>query len=835
MTGAEAQPRLRQDLVVAPDGEDGGGRVVKDPNSRKFYRFDALEGFILERLDGKSSPVDIQVAVATELGEALSLEDVQEFIDELGDKGFLDSTGNALPAHRPDLGAKFFSVLEQGGFGYRRAGDSLPPNVDPAQRNLAEARKFDEAVAALRAGRFKAALRSFDEILAANPGNRRAAAVRGLLVKAGSQLALAEAEQGPAEPDKKNNLLYYRIPFFNPDRIFSALEPFVRFTWSWAFLALYATVLTLAGWIVWGHGTEIFAALPELSFASLAAGFVAAAIVQTALHECAHGLTCKHFGGRVPELGFLLILFFLPALYVDVSDAWLFRKRRQRVLVSLAGPMFDLGVAALAALAWRVIPPGPAHNAAVILMAASFASVVLNLNPLLRLDGYYILADLSGIPNLRATARRYIAQGIARLRGRSQEAEVVPTPGARTFLLLYGVLSLLYMGFIFIVLGSIVVGGASRVAGLWGPAFVLVGVVWMLRKPLKLIGSLLIGKLKALSFGRTVRLALAASVLVAVSFIPWSLKVSGEVVLDSREKSAVRPEIPGNLAEIFVEEGDRVSAGQLVARLDTSELDAQYAMARAEMRRARAQLDLVLRGPEQEEIRQAREKVSAGEVEVAQLRSRYERLSRLRREGLVAADMHEQVASELKVREGALRASRDQARLLEKGARPEEVEAARAELARLQTEASDLERRLGACELHASASGIVVTPQLRERLGERVSAGGLILEIAGSDALVAAMRVLESEIGDVQVGQEVRLVLSAFPDRTFRGRVEEIAPAAELDELGRALFRVKASVDEGEGLLRPGMTGAAKVRAGSMPLGKLVLRRVLRMIDPSLL
>ena len=129
----------------------------------------------------------------------------------------------------------------------------------------------------------------------------------------------------------------------------------------------------------------------------------------------------------------------------------------------------------------------------------------------------------------------------------------------------------------------------------------------------------------------------------------------------------------------------------------------------------------------------------------------------------------------------------------------------------------------------------MVTPQLKERLGERVPAGGLILEIAGSDALVAEMRILESEIGDVRVGQEVRLVLSAFPDRTFRGSVEEIAPAAELDELGRALFRVKASVEEGEGLLRPGMTGAAKVRAGSMPLGRLVLRRVLRMIDPSLL
>jgi multidrug resistance efflux pump len=833
-SAVDAAPTLRQDVIVAPDGETGRGRVVKDPRTRKFYRFGAVEGFLLERIDGRRSAVDLQIELASELGESLTLEEIQDFLDALRDRGLMETGSVALPACRPDLGRQVVGALEQGGFRFRRADDPVPAHVDPAQRNLEEARKFDEAVDRLHEGRFQAALRSFDELLAANPGNQRALALRSILVQAGTAAAANAAQSGREEPQRQN-LLYYRIPFFNPDRLFDALHPLVRFVWSPAFFGAYLAIVAVAGWIFWQNAGGMLAQLPALGLHTLAGGLLVVAVLQTALHEFAHGLTCKHYGGRVPELGFLLILLFLPALYVDVSDAWLFRRRRQRVLVSLAGPLFDIGVAALAAIAWRLLAPGPGRSIAVLLMVASVVSVLLNLNPLIRLDGYYVLSDLSGIPNLRAAARRALVRGIRRMRGIGTTDATTLTPRARVFIGVYGVLSLLYVLMIFWMLGSILLGFSARLAGLWGPLALALGAGWLLRRPLGALVALVAARVRAARGRAVLRFAIVAGVIAGVAAVPWSLKVGGPATLESGTRAGVRPEVSGQLAEILVREGDTVEAGQLLARLDHSDLDARLAMVRSEIRQARAQLDLLRHGAQEEQIRQARERVRSAEVEVAQLRTRHERVSRLRDEGLVAADLHEQIASDLAVREGTLRAAREEARLIEKGARPEQITAARAEVERLEAEAADIERRRAACDLRAPVSGTVITPELEQRRGERVEAGGLLLEIAQARSLFASVRVLETEIGDLQVGQPVRLLLTAFPDRSFAGQIVEIAPAAELDDLGRATFRVRCSVGDPDQLLRPGMTGAAKVSCGGMPLGRLILRRVLRMIDPSLL
>ncbi len=832
VTPSAASPRLRADLIVTEDADVAGVRIVKDPKRRRFFRFGPAEGLILELLDGQHTPVEIQIALAERLGEALALDDVLEFIDHLAERGLLESDGTNLPAVRPDLGRKVVEALETSEFGLRRAGDPLPPGVVRDARAEAEARKFDEAVACLRAGRFHAALRAFEEILVANPGNQRARAVRDLLVRAGSEAALAATADEP--PARRRNWLYLRLPLFDPDRILSALEPVVRFLWTPVFAGLYVAVLALAGLVAWVHGTEIIAHIPALSITHVAGVLIVAAIFQTMLHELAHGLTCKHYGGRVPESGFLLILFFLPAMYVDVSDAWLFRNRRHRVLVSLAGPMLDLGVAATAVLAWRVMPPSDLRAGLVLLAIASSMSVVLNLNPLLRLDGYYVLSDLSGIPNLRQSAVQFLTGGLRR-RAVGPDGTIDVTPRARGFLLLYAVLSITYMAFVLSILGRIVLAWASRIAGLWGIAITVTIVLYLLRRPLRAIGSAIAGRFARTSVRGALRAAIALGCLGVLAMLPWTLKVSGPAVLRSEDRAAVRAEIAGNVAELLVSEGDVVEKGQLVARLDPTELQTRLAMTRADIRRAEAKLALLRQGPEIEQVRQARERVAALRVEVAQLRSRYERLTRLRDDGLISADMHEQVGSELQVRQGALRVAQQEARLVEKGARPEEIDAAEAEVSRLRTEERDIERRLASCELRAPASGVVVTHDLAQRVGERLPAGGTLLEIAGDGGMLAEVRVLESDIGAVEPGLPVRLVFSAYPDRRFAGTVREIAPAADVDDLGRAVFRVKVAVEDPARELRPGMTGAARITAGRMSLGRLVARRVLRMIDPSLL
>src|SRR5207248_8674086 len=114
-------------------------------------------------------------------------------------------------------------------------------------------------------------------------------------------------------------------------------------------------------------------------------------LLTIAFHEFAHGLTCKHFGGEVHEIGFLL-LYFVPCFYCNVSDAWLFPARAKRMWVTFAGGYCDLVLWALSAFAWRLtVPDSPLNYLAWMVFTVCGMRIFFNLNPLLKLDGYYLL------------------------------------------------------------------------------------------------------------------------------------------------------------------------------------------------------------------------------------------------------------------------------------------------------------------------------------------------------------------------------------------------------------------------------------------------------------
>jgi len=134
-------------------------------------------------------------------------------------------------------------------------------------------------------------------------------------------------------------------------------------------------------------------------------------------HEFAHGLTCKHFGGEVHELGFFLI-YFQPALYCNVSDAWLFPEKSKRLWVGFAGPYFELFLWALATITWRVTDVETWVNyVAFIVVTSSGIKTLFNFNPLIKLDGYYLLSDWLEIPNLRKKGFACLSDGIRKIFG----------------------------------------------------------------------------------------------------------------------------------------------------------------------------------------------------------------------------------------------------------------------------------------------------------------------------------------------------------------------------------------------------------------------------------
>src|SRR6266567_5416878 len=215
----------------------------------------------------------------------------------------------------------------------------------------------------------------------------------------------------------RGSLLYLRLKAFDPDGLFNRLVTKLRFFFTPHFLVFSAAVILLAIGITVINWEEIGRDIQTLyHFQALFFAWLTIFLVITA-HEFAHGLACKYFGGEVHEIGFLF-LYFQPAFYCNVSDAWLFPEKSKRLWVTFAGAYFEIFLWALATLVWRVTDPSSTLNHfALVVTVTSAIKWFFNMNPLIKLDGYYLLSDWLDAPNLRRKAFGYAGDQIKRLWG----------------------------------------------------------------------------------------------------------------------------------------------------------------------------------------------------------------------------------------------------------------------------------------------------------------------------------------------------------------------------------------------------------------------------------
>ncbi|HEX4645888.1 MAG TPA: M50 family metallopeptidase, partial [Verrucomicrobiae bacterium] len=256
----------------------------------------------------------------------------------------------------------------------------------------------------------------------------------------------------------QGNPLYLRIRFFDPDRLFNYLAGKVRFFFTLPFLVISAMLILSAVYIAFANWEDAVQNLSRVFTYSAIPVILPVVFLVITAHEFAHGLTCKHFGGEVHELGFLLI-YLQPALYCNVSDAWLFPEKSKRLWVGFAGPYFELFLWALATLAWRLTDAETVINPlAFIVMTSSGVKTLFNFNPLIKLDGYYLLSDWLEIPNLRKKSFACFGEAIKRLfGGKSPVMEQMPLRERRVcqaYGLLAGVGSFCLLGFAIVKIGG---------------------------------------------------------------------------------------------------------------------------------------------------------------------------------------------------------------------------------------------------------------------------------------------------------------------------------------------------------------------------------------------
>jgi putative peptide zinc metalloprotease protein len=363
-----------------------------------------------------------------------------------------ENTGN--PRIRPDL---VTSEVKQG-------GEIMYVVKDPVTQKFFRLKQHEHFIASRLDGRTpledirEAYRREFSTVLPARSLENFVERMRALCLLEGGLGAEEIAKQqrrASTESRMVNRLLQMRLRAVDPDHLLSAIAPRTRWLFTWQFVALTAGLTAVASGLTAYRWDAYAAQVRTLMTPASIPTFVLVAIVVSGLHELAHGLTCKHYGGEVHEIGFLLI-YLIPALYCNVSDAWLLGDRAKRIWVSAAGTLFQVFIYGLAAIAWFFVSPTTwLSEACAMTIAVAGLTALFNFNPLIKLDGYYMLSDYLEIPNLRRRAFAYlarVARQLVKVGARSTEGPPGPPRRERVIYLTYGIVAGAYsLGLLIIV------------------------------------------------------------------------------------------------------------------------------------------------------------------------------------------------------------------------------------------------------------------------------------------------------------------------------------------------------------------------------------------------
>lgn len=368
-----------------------------------------------------------------------------------------------------------------------------------------------------------------------------------------------------------HHYLFFRIPLLRPDRFLAATLPALAWIYHRRTLGLLAVAAVVAAVLLLRQLDPFRASLVDLLSPAGLVRFAGALALAKLAHEFGHAYTAKYYGCRVPTMGVAFLVLW-PMLYTDVSAVWTLRHRRQRFAVSLAGLAAELGLAVLAALAWSLLPPGAARELAFVLATTSLASsLLLNLSPFMRFDGYFLLSDWLDLPNLHerafALARWQLREWLFALGAPPPETFA---PRRRRFLILFAFATWIYRLLLFLGIALLVYHFFIKLVGIF---LFLVEIGWFVLRPIwREVGAWRRLDLRLGVAGRWRRPAVPLLLTVLLLLLPWQTAVQAPALWAAGRHVTLYAPGPGRLARIAVGEGEAVAAGAPLFVLDHPEL-----------------------------------------------------------------------------------------------------------------------------------------------------------------------------------------------------------------------------------------------------------------------
>jgi putative peptide zinc metalloprotease protein len=414
------------------------------------------------------------------------------------------------------------------------------------------------------------------------------------------QRLAGERQKRIEKKSKYGDVSHMEFGVWDPDRILTWAYPKLRFLYS-RWYAVFSIVafawmmyIFYDRWDLIGRDTFLFFNFREKSFTDIVGFWLLAAVVLF-FHECGHALTVKHYGGEVHRMGFLLI-YLTPAFFTDSTEVFVYGEKWQRVNTVVWGAWAEMQICWIATLIWWGTPPGGVvHEAAYFLvLITGLAVFFFNWNPLIKLDGYYILTEMLGWPDLKEESTAYVSAWVKKHVWKLPvEVPFVPQQrrfGYVTYALASGVYSygLLYLFARFV--GNI----ATSISPDWG---FLAGIAVAyrifrsrIRTLVRFMRTLYLDKKEWLQRQLPPRRRLiGAIVLLVFAFLPiWRESVGGRFILEPVQRAVLRSEVPGYVEAVNVREGQQVAAGTELIHLRNLALETRAARAEADARVAAA-------------------------------------------------------------------------------------------------------------------------------------------------------------------------------------------------------------------------------------------------------
>lgn len=821
------RPKLRDDLQFTTVGDEV---VIFDPILNVYHQVGLIHQLILQKLDGRRSVHEVVHEISREAEAELPIDVLRSFLSQARTLHLLDA--GSTEAFTLKDGLKVWRMLraelDAKGFTLRSDGDR-PPREPERRSRLEVAQLFESAVGMLKRGNPIQAARHLHAVMEVAPDNARAA----YLLRALQRCVLLARR-----PEQSRFMT--RVPLGNPDRLLAALVNRLGFLvsgWTYACLvvwfcagaALIAPQLERVAWDV-GQIPRVVAAHPWLAF-----GGQLVFVIIAVGHELCHGIACRRYGGRVPEVGLLVYLLIFPTAYCDTSATYTFKKTSHRIGVSLAGIAWQMFLYLPAVALYLNTSAGtPLHTLLLLLVISCWSTVLTGLVPFMKGDGYYVISDALKTPNLFEVSKRYWVTRLEWLILGLQPRDEEPLRHLWA-VRIYGLLNIITM-IMFSFSAYFTVTVPMMTTLLRGPGLLIasVPIVFLLFAPVWRFGAALISRRDEVkrSPRALVSLGVALALLAFAVLVPLPYSLTVPCAIGDSETTVVHAEADGIVAEWTAREGEVVREGQVVVRLETAVAEVQLVRAETRLRAAESDVKALEAGPSAERVRAASAVVAAVSRVERTAKRRLERHQSLSAQGLLPTDNLEQSAMMRERARTLTTAARGQLAVVAERPREEVLRAAAEAVMAARAEVEIARQAMSRLEVRAPRAGRVTWARVgREDVSPTrrpVKKGEELLRIGG-DEVVAELDAPIEYAQLFSTGQQVHLRLDgvegpAIATRLASTEVARVGEAAQGPGPGlimKSLFGSRAMAEHtllkfktepiSTGTLRQAATGRARI------------------------